>query len=107
MVRDEGKCEAVDANARARMHDQNREGRPVDEYCIHRSGHGIGWESQEEPYLVEGNTDVLQPGMAFSIEPGFYVPGRFGARIEDIVVCTKEGARNLNTLSRDLMRIPA
>ena len=106
-VSDQRTCESVDAHARALMHDHHLDGRPLDEYFIHRIGHGIGLESHEEPYLVEGNTDVLRPGMAFSIEPGFYVPGRFGARIEDIVVCTEEGSRNLNTLRRDLMRIPA
>ena len=106
-VSDERTCESVDAHARALMHGHHLDGRPLDDYFIHRIGHGIGLESHEEPYLVDGNTDVLQPGMAFSIEPGFYVPGRFGARIEDIVVCTEEGVRNLNTLSRDLIRIPA
>ena len=106
-VNDQRTCESVDTYARALMHHHQLDGRPLDEYFIHRIGHGIGLESHEEPYLVDGNTDVLQPGMAFSIEPGFYVPGRFGARIEDIVVCTEDGRRNLNTLSRDLMRIPA
>ena len=100
-------CESIDAHARGLMHDHHLDGRPLDDYFMHRIGHGIGLESHEEPYLVEGNTDLLKPGMAFSIEPGFYVPGRFGARIEDIVVCTEDGRRNLNTLSRDLMRIPA
>lgn len=56
-------------------------------YFIHRTGHGIGLDSHEEPYIIEGNSRVLEPGMAFSIEPGFYVPGKYGARIEDIVVC--------------------
>jgi Xaa-Pro aminopeptidase len=102
-----GAGDPIDAHARGLMHDHHLDGRPLDDYFIHRIGHGIGLESHEEPYLVKGNTDLLKPGMAFSIEPGFYVPGRFGARIEDIVVCTEDGRRNLNTLSRDLMRIPA
>jgi Xaa-Pro aminopeptidase len=71
-------------------------------YFIHRTGHGIGLETHEEPYIVEGNTLPLEPGMAFSIEPGIYLPGRHGARIEDIVVTTDEGVERLNTTSRQL-----
>ena len=73
------------------------------EHFIHRTGHGIGLESHEEPYIVAGNTEPLEPGMAFSIEPGIY-PGRSGARIEDIVVCTEDGAERLNNVSRDLIQ---
>ena len=62
------------------------------EQFIHRTGHGIGLETHEEPYIVAGNELVLEPGMAFSIEPGIYLAGRHGARIEDIVVCTEDGA---------------
>src|SRR5690606_28005109 len=58
---------------------------------IHRTGHGIGQETHEEPYIVEGNTLELEAGMAFSIEPGIYVEGQWGARIEDIVVCSQDG----------------
>ncbi len=72
------------------------------EYFVHRTGHGIGLETHEEPYIVEGNTRLLAPGMAFSIEPGIYLPGRHGARIEDIVVTTSEGAERLNRTSRRL-----
>ncbi len=72
------------------------------ELFIHRTGHGIGLETHEEPYIVAGNNRVLEPAMAFSIEPGIYLPGRFGARIEDIVVCTTDGARRLNTTTREL-----
>jgi Xaa-Pro aminopeptidase len=72
------------------------------DYFIHRTGHGIGLETHEEPYIVEGNSLVLEPGMAFSIEPGIYLPGRHGARIEDIVVTTDEGVERLNTTSRQL-----
>ncbi len=72
------------------------------EYFIHRTGHGIGLETHEEPYIVEGNAQTLELGMAFSIEPGIYVPGRHGARIEDIVVVTAEGVERLNTTSREL-----
>lgn len=69
---------------------------------IHRTGHGIGLETHEEPYIVEGNERVLEPGMAFSIEPGIYVSGRHGARIEDIVVTTTDGIERLNTTTREL-----
>jgi Xaa-Pro aminopeptidase len=69
---------------------------------IHRTGHGIGVEEHEDPYIVAGNDEPLEPGMAFSVEPGLYPQGHYGARIEDIVVCTEGGARRLNTTSRDL-----
>ncbi|MEU7164284.1 aminopeptidase P family protein [Streptomyces morookaense] len=72
------------------------------EYFIHRTGHGIGVTTHEPPYLVEGEHLPLVPGMAFSIEPGVYLPGRFGVRIEDIVVCTESGARRLNNTGREL-----
>lgn len=70
---------------------------------IHRTGHGIGVESHEAPYIVEGNDLLLEPGMAFSIEPGIYLPGRHGARIEDIVVATETGIERLNTTDRDFV----
>ncbi len=69
---------------------------------IHRTGHGIGLEVHEEPYIVAGNAEPLQVGHAFSIEPGIYVDGRDGARIEDIVVCGADGADAMNRSSRDL-----
>lgn len=69
---------------------------------IHRTGHGIGMETHEEPYIVEGNQGVLEPGMAFSIEPGFYVDGQYGARIEDIVITTEDGVDVLNQTPRGL-----
>jgi len=72
------------------------------EQFTHRTGHGIGLETHEEPYLVESNADPLREGDAFSIEPGIYVPGRWGARIEDIVICTPSGGERLNLTSRDL-----
>jgi len=69
---------------------------------FHRTGHGIGLESHEDPYIVAGNTEVLEPGMAFSVEPGIY-PGPHGARIEDIVVCTPDGYERLNNTPRELI----
>jgi Xaa-Pro aminopeptidase len=72
---------------------------------IHRTGHGIGMEVHEEPYIVEGNAEPLRPGHAFSIEPGIYVVGTWGARIEDIVVCTEEGSEVLNRSSRELISV--
>jgi Xaa-Pro aminopeptidase len=72
------------------------------ELFLHRTGHGIGLEEHEDPYLVAGNHEPLEAGMAFSVEPGIYLRGRYGARIEDIVVCTDDGGRRLNRTSRDL-----
>jgi Xaa-Pro aminopeptidase len=76
------------------------------EHFIHRTGHGIGLEEHEDPYVVAGNAEPLEPGMTFSVEPGIYLPGRFGARIEDIVTCTDQGGRRLNVTSRDLRVVP-
>ena len=70
---------------------------------IHRTGHGIGLEEHEEPWIVAGNDVVLEPGMCFSIEPGIYASGRHGARIEDIVVVTEDGVERLDTIDRDLV----
>jgi Xaa-Pro aminopeptidase len=72
------------------------------ELFIHRTGHGIGMETHEEPYIVESNEEPLQSGDAFSVEPGIYQPGVYGARIEDIVVCTDSGVERLNRTSTDL-----
>jgi Xaa-Pro aminopeptidase len=72
-------------------------------HFIHRTGHGIGLEVHEDPYLVAGNSEVLRPGMAFSVEPGIYLEGRYGARIEDIVVCGEVGPLVLNEAPRDLL----
>ena len=77
------------------------------EYFLHRLGHGIGVEAHEDPYLVGGNSEPLVAGNAFSIEPGFYISGKWGARIEDIVVCTDDGPRRLNNSSRELAIVDA
>lgn len=75
------------------------------EYFIHRLGHGIGLDGHEDPYLVSGNGATIEPGMAFSIEPGIYLHGEFGVRIEDIVVCGESGADNLNNSTRALVSV--
>jgi Xaa-Pro aminopeptidase len=77
------------------------------QYFIHRTGHGIGIEEHEDPYLVAGNEEPLVPGNAFSIEPGIYVPGRFGMRLEDIVVLTPSGPEVLNAADRSLRIVEA
>jgi Xaa-Pro aminopeptidase len=94
-------CEAIDAVARDLITEAG-----WGEHFIHRTGHGIGLDSHEAPYLVAGNDLPLAPGMAFSIEPGIYLSGRCGARIEDIVVCTDDGVRPLNERPRDLAVLP-
>jgi Xaa-Pro dipeptidase len=91
-------CEAVDEAARSVLREAGLDG-----YFIHRTGHGIGLDVHEEPYIVAGNDLPLEPGMAFSIEPGVYVAGQWGARIEDIVVVTNEGVERLNNRTRDLV----
>ncbi len=72
------------------------------EYFVHRVGHGIGTEAHEDPYMVAGNARRLEPGHAFSIEPGIYFPGRFGMRLEDIVVAADDGPMRLNVAPRDI-----
>ncbi|MFJ8912817.1 M24 family metallopeptidase [Amycolatopsis sp. NPDC102389] len=77
------------------------------EYFIHRTGHGIGLDVHEEPYIIKGNALPLEPGMAFSVEPGIYQPGRWGARIEDIVVVTEDGVESVNQRPHDLIVLDA
>jgi Xaa-Pro aminopeptidase len=90
-------CAEVDATARRVISDAG-----LGERFIHRTGHGIGVEAHEDPYLVAGNTTPLRAGHAFSIEPGIYVPDRFGLRLEDIVVAHDAGPERLNQARRDL-----
>ena len=75
------------------------------EFFVHRTGHGLGLEAHEPPYLVEGNLEMLQTGMTITIEPGVYIPELGGVRIEDDVVITESGVEVLTTLSRDLLSI--
>ncbi|GAA4101084.1 Xaa-Pro aminopeptidase [Nonomuraea soli] len=75
------------------------------EYFIHRVGHGIGLTTHEPPYRGEGETQELVPGMCFSIEPGIYLPGRFGVRIEDIVTVTEDGGRRFNNTPHELRTV--
>ena len=79
-------AESIDAAARTVIEQAG-----YGEYFITRTGHGIGLEVHEHPYMVAGNTHALEPGMAFSVEPGIYLPGEFGVRIEDIVVVGEDG----------------
>ena len=91
-------CEAIDRAARDVIEEAG-----YGEYFIHRVGHGLGLDGHEEPYLVGGNTLPLRPGMVFSDEPGIYISGRFGVRIEDILICTDDGAESFNDARRDLV----
>ncbi len=91
-------CERVDEVARAIITAGGH-----GEHFFHRTGHGIGLEGHEDPYLVAGNDRPLEAGMAFSVEPGIYIEGRYGVRIEDIVVCTNAGPLSLNEAPRDLL----
>ena len=75
------------------------------EFFIHRTGHGLGLDAHEEPYIRAGNDEILEPGMAFTIEPGIYLPGDNGVRIEDNVIVTQEGCEVLSDLPRDLISI--
>jgi Xaa-Pro dipeptidase len=95
-------CEAVDAAAREVIAAAG-----FGEHFVHRTGHGIGLDVHEDPYIVSGNDLPLEPGMAFSVEPGIYLPGRWGARIEDIVIATEDGAESVNNRPHELVVLPA
>ena len=95
-------AEQVDAAARDVLAEAG-----LAEFFVHRTGHGIGLSVHEEPYIVAGNDLPLAAGMAFSVEPGIYFPGRWGARIEDIVVVTEDGALAVNNRPHELIVVPA
>ncbi|HEU5483806.1 MAG TPA: aminopeptidase P family protein [Microlunatus sp.] len=96
-VRPGVECQEIDRAPRAVITEAG-----YGEYFIHRAGHGIGLTTHEPPYMVEGETHLLEPGMCFSIEPGIYLPNRFGVRIEDIVTVTADGGRRLNQTSHEM-----
>ena len=91
-------CEAIDAAARTPI---TAEG--YGDAFFHRTGHGIGLDGHEDPYIISGNDRPLEPGMAFSVEPGIYLVGEYGARIEDIVVCGDDGPIAMNEAPRELL----
>ena len=93
-------CQDVDRAARAVITDAG-----WGEYFIHRTGHGIGLEAHEDPYMVEGNSEPIAAGHAFSVEPGIYVAGRWGMRLEDIVVATADGPDRMNHAARALVTL--
>jgi len=95
-------AEQVDAAARGVLAAEG-----LAEAFVHRTGHGIGLSVHEEPYIVAGNALTLEEGMAFSVEPGIYFPGHWGARIEDIVVVTADGALPVNNRPHELVVVPA
>ena len=93
-------CEGVDAAAR-----QIIDAAGFGEYFVHRTGHGIGMEAHEEPYMVSGNRTSIVAGHAFSVEPGIYIPGKWGMRLEDIVVATDGGPDSMNRANHDLVSV--
>ncbi|MFE4368130.1 aminopeptidase P family protein [Streptomyces sp. NPDC056835] len=96
-VRPGAACQDVDRAARAVISAAG-----YGEYFIHRTGHGIGVTTHEPPYMIEGEERPMVPGMCFSVEPGVYLPGRFGVRIEDIVTVTEDGGRRLNNTPHEM-----
>jgi len=93
-------CEEIDQIARDIIEDEG-----YGKYFIHRTGHGLGLEVHEEPYICKDNKLVLEPGMAFSVEPGIYLPGKYGVRIEDCVIVTENGAESFTNFTHNLITI--
>jgi Xaa-Pro aminopeptidase len=94
-------CQQVDRAARQIINDAG-----YGEYFIHRTGHGIGLDAHEDPYMVEGNDRPIAAGYAFSVEPGIYLPGKWGMRLEDLVIAHEAGPENLNSAPRDIACVP-
>ena len=94
-------CQEIDRAARRVIADAG-----YGEYFVHRVGHGIGIDAHEHPYIVEGNDTPLEPGMTFSNEPGIYIPGRWGVRIENITAVTSEGCEIFSTAPKELISLP-
>lgn len=101
----QGAGPGVAAGAVDRLARQVIAGAGYGEYFIHRTGHGLGIEGHEAPYIRAGSDEELTPGMTFTIEPGIYLPGHGGVRIEDDVLITADGAESLTGLARDLRRV--
>jgi Xaa-Pro dipeptidase len=95
-------CESVDPAARTIIDDAG-----FGDFFIHRTGHGIGMEAHEEPYMVSGNSLPISAGHAFSVEPGIYIPGKWGMRLEDIVVATETGPVSMNKVNHSLVTVEA
>jgi Xaa-Pro aminopeptidase len=95
-------CEDVDSAARSVI-----DAAGFGEYFVHRTGHGIGMEAHEEPYMVSGNLLPIAAGYAFSVEPGIYIPGKWGMRLEDIVVATSNGPLAMNHVNHALVTVEA
>ena len=95
-------CQDVDAASRRII-----EAAGFGEYFVHRTGHGIGMEAHEEPYMVSGNTLPIAAGHAFSVEPGIYIAGKWGMRLEDIVVATNSGPVSMNNVNHALVTVEA
>jgi len=93
-------CQDVDRTARKIIADAG-----YGDLFVHRTGHGIGLEEHEDPYIVEGNELPLAAGHAFSIEPGIYLPGRWGMRLEDIVVAAEDGPMPMNRVDHSLISV--
>jgi Xaa-Pro aminopeptidase len=97
-IADGNSCESVDAVTRAIIDEAG-----YGEYFVHRTGHGIGMEEHEDPYMVAGNGTSIASGHAYSVEPGIYVPGKWGMRLEDIVVVTENGPLAVNNADHNLI----